>query len=147
MERLNPDFSTLSTPPTTKESAIGERPRRDDTTTSEVNLGGEELSQEEARRLLGDFGLTDAQKAELWTALKANAEGVERCVERARATGRRHGRSGAGLLVWMIREGEHLLEPDPSVRSVTGWRFVRGSHSGSYVADPKGTDPLPPGYA
>ncbi len=27
----------------------------------------------------------------------------------------------------------------------TGFRFVRGTHSGSYVRDPEGTDPLPPG--
>lgn len=26
----------------------------------------------------------------------------------------------------------------------TGWRFVRGSHSGSYVRDPQGMD-IPPG--
>lgn len=29
---------------------------------------------------------------------------------------------------------------------VTGWRWVRGTHGGTYVADPKGTDRLPPGY-
>lgn len=28
----------------------------------------------------------------------------------------------------------------------TGYRFVRGSHGGSYVADPEGTDVLPRGY-
>ena len=28
----------------------------------------------------------------------------------------------------------------------TGIRFVRGSHSGTYVRDPEGTDMLPPGY-
>lgn len=31
-------------------------------------------------------------------------------------------------------------------RPRTGWRFVRGSHSGTYVRDPEGTDRLPPGY-
>ena len=29
---------------------------------------------------------------------------------------------------------------------VTGWRFVRGTHSGTYVEDPKGVDRLPLGY-
>ena len=28
----------------------------------------------------------------------------------------------------------------------TGWRFVRGTQSGSYVRDPDGIDPLPAGY-
>lgn len=28
---------------------------------------------------------------------------------------------------------------------VTGFRFVRGSHSGRYVRDPEGTDVIPPG--
>ncbi len=28
----------------------------------------------------------------------------------------------------------------------TGWRFVRGTQSGSYVRDPDGVDPLPAGY-
>jgi hypothetical protein len=28
----------------------------------------------------------------------------------------------------------------------TGIRFVRGTHSGSYIHDPEGTDKLPPGY-
>lgn len=27
----------------------------------------------------------------------------------------------------------------------TGFRFVRGTHGGSYVRDPEGTDVLPPG--
>ena len=28
----------------------------------------------------------------------------------------------------------------------TGWRFVRGTQSGSYIRDPEGVDPLPAGY-
>jgi hypothetical protein len=33
----------------------------------------------------------------------------------------------------------------PAVRK-TGWRFVRGSHGGTYIEDPNGTDRLPAGY-
>ena len=29
----------------------------------------------------------------------------------------------------------------------TGYRFVRGTHSGSYVRDPQGNDILPAGYS
>jgi len=29
----------------------------------------------------------------------------------------------------------------------TGYRFVRGTHGGSYVRDPDGTDILPAGYS
>ncbi len=31
-------------------------------------------------------------------------------------------------------------------RPRTGWRFVRGTHSGSYIRDPEGTDRLPAGH-
>lgn len=82
----------------------------------------------------------------MWDAFLVSPSGLERCAYAARALGRRYGNQGAGLLLTMIRRGEHALEPDESVRRVTGWRFVRGSHSGTYVPDPQGTDPLPKGY-
>ena len=35
---------------------------------------------------------------------------------------------------------------DPPKAHRTGWRFVRGTHAGTYIADPKGCDVPPPGY-
>ncbi len=35
---------------------------------------------------------------------------------------------------------------DAPERHRTGWRFVRGTHSGSYIRDPDGTDRLPAGH-
>jgi hypothetical protein len=37
--------------------------------------------------------------------------------------------------------------PGEQHRPRTGYRFVRGSHSGTYVRDPDGTDRLPAGYS
>ena len=39
-----------------------------------------------------------------------------------------------------------ITEGDDDTRPRTGWRFVRGSHSGNYVRDPQGTDRPPAGY-
>ncbi len=36
--------------------------------------------------------------------------------------------------------------PNQEHRPHTGWRFVRGETSGTYVRDPQGTDRLPSGY-
>jgi hypothetical protein len=99
-----------------------------------------------ARRILGPFGFTRRQKREVWEAFVAHPAGVGRCAERAKATGERTGTTGAGLLLTMIRAGEHRLDPHPARARVTGWRFVRGTHSGTYVPDPAGTDLLPDGY-
>lgn len=84
----------------------------------------------------------------MWEAFKANPDGVERCALRARAVGQRMGRTAAGLLLTMIRAGEHLLEAQPETKMPTGWRWVRGEGgaAGTYVEDPEGTDRLPPGY-
>lgn len=101
---------------------------------------------QQAQQLLEPFRIAQANKREVWNAYRENPGGVERCAARASSKGRQSGTTGAGLLVGMIREGEHLIEPDTTARPVTGWRFVRGSHSGTYVQDPHGTDPLPPGY-
>jgi len=101
-----------------------------------------------ARQVLAPFGFTDGQKREVWAAWQANPDGVERCALEAKAHGQRQGNSGAGLLLTMLRRGDHLLEPDPTTPLVTGWRAVYGEgHAAmSFVRDPAGTDPLPPGY-
>lgn len=114
--------------------------------SSDPNFDGEEELRQEAKRLLAEFGFTPPQKRELWEAFKRNPDGVERCAQRARAIGSRDGTRGTGLLLAMVRGGDHLVEIDRNAQRVTGWRFVRGSHSGSYVEDPNGVDKLPAGY-
>lgn len=103
---------------------------------------------QEAHRLLAPFGFVKRNKREVWEAFKANPEGVERCALLAKAKAQRDGHSAAGLLLTMIRAGEHLLEAKPDTPMPTGWRWVRGADgaSGTYVEDPEGTDRLPPGY-
>jgi hypothetical protein len=96
--------------------------------------------------LLRSFEFRRRQKREVWDAYLQDPEGLERCAQRARAEGRRSGTTGAGLLLTMIRRGEHRLRFDPAAPRVTGWRFQRGTHSGTYVPDPEGVDPLPAGY-
>jgi uncharacterized phage protein (TIGR02220 family) len=63
-------------------------------------------------------------------------------------------RSGNDDLSIVCRDATHVdrflalaAQPKgmPGVRH-TGWRFVRGTHSGNYVQDPNGIDPLPLGY-
>jgi hypothetical protein len=111
-------------------------------------LGGEGLLREEATRLLGPFKFHASQKKEVFAAFKKNPDGVERCALRAKAAGQRSGTTGAGLLLSMIRSGEHELEPDLTVQRPTGWRFVRGEGgaAGTYVQDEAGVDRLPTGY-
>jgi hypothetical protein len=113
-----------------------------------MNNGGEELLQQEARRLLGPFKFHASQKREVFAAFKKNPDGVERCALRAKAAGQRTGTTGAGLLLSMIRSGEHELEPDLTAQRPTGWRWVRAEHgsSGRFVEDPAGVDKLPAGY-
>jgi hypothetical protein len=111
-------------------------------------LGGEELLREEAARLLGPFKFHASQKREMFAAFKAHPDGVERCALRARAAGSRSGTTGAGLLLSMVRAGEHELEPDLTAQRPTGWRFVRGEGgaAGTYVEDEAGVDRLPAAY-
>lgn len=56
----------------------------------------------------------------------------------------------ANVIVANVRRGDHLRAQQLSELGrgprKTGWRFVRGSHSGTFVADPDGTDVLPEGY-
>jgi hypothetical protein len=113
-----------------------------------TNSAAEELLQQEARRLLADLNFTAAQADEIVKAYCAKPEGVERCILEAKAFAQRQGRPAAGLLLTMIRRNDHLLEADPTTKRITGWRWVYGAGhaAGTYVQDPVGTDPLPPGY-
>jgi hypothetical protein len=116
-------------------------------TTSDSNESDLALV-ELAQKLLAPLNFTAAQKKEMWEAVKANPDGVERCALKAKAYAQRDGTPGAGLLLTMVRRGDHLIDADPDVAKVTGWRWVRGAdgQSGTYVPDPAGTDPLPNGY-
>jgi hypothetical protein len=96
--------------------------------------------------LLASLGFTQPQKREVWTAYLEQPGALELLAQRARSVGRREGTSGAGLLLSMIRAGDHELELAPLAPRVTGWRFVRSIASGRYVRDPAGVDPLPAGY-
>jgi hypothetical protein len=133
-------FSTVSQPPTT--TTKPQQLRDNASSAAENHL------QEEAKRLLGPFGFTDVQKREMWVAFQANPEGVERCALTAKAFSQRQGRNGGGLLLTMVRRGDHLLEAKPETKMPTGWRWVRGESgaAGTFVEDPEGTDRLPPGY-
>jgi hypothetical protein len=100
----------------------------------------------ETRDLLQSFKLRPRQKARVWDAYLENPEGLERVALQAQGIGNENGNTGAGLLLTMIERGDHLSEATRGGRRVTGWRFIRGTHSGSYVRDKRGTDPLPQGY-
>lgn len=95
-----------------------------------------------AKEALAPLALHHSQKREAWQAFLASPDGVERVAAQSQS-GSPH--SPAAIFLAAIRNGEHLLDHTPKPR-YTGWRFVRGSHSGTYVEDPKGTDPLPAGY-
>jgi hypothetical protein len=124
------------------------RPDTEPLQQQEPSTTADELLKEEAKRLLAPFGFTGRQKPEVWAAFKANPDGVERCALEAKAYAQREGRNGGGLLLTMIRRGDHLLEPDLTTQRPTGWRWVCGDSraAGTYVEDPEGTDRLPPGY-
>jgi hypothetical protein len=98
------------------------------------------------KALLASFGLTDRQKQRVWDAWKQAPDGTELCALRARAEGKRNGNTGAGLFLMMLGRGDHLFEADPNRPHITGYRWIRSTHSGRYVRDPNGTDPLPLGY-
>ena len=98
------------------------------------------------RDLLASFALSPRQKVEVWAAWEESPEGVELCAIRARSEGRRNGNKGAGLLLAMIRRKDHLDAPDASEPRYTGYRWVRGTHSGHYVRDPHGTDLIMDGW-
>jgi hypothetical protein len=96
--------------------------------------------------LLRSFGFSRRQKREVWDAFLEDPDGFERCALNARVYGKREGTTGAGLLLTMIRRDDHRLKIDKTARRVTGWRWVHTLQAGTYLEDPLGTDPLPPGY-
>jgi hypothetical protein len=115
---------------------------------NDQNFGGETNLREDAQRLFSDMGFAAEQKREVWEAFQEAADGVERCALRAQAIGKREGRSGAGLLLAMLRAEDHLCEFAPNTPLPTGWRWVRGldGQAGTFVEDPAGTDKPPVGY-
>jgi hypothetical protein len=93
-----------------------------------------------AAALFREMRLTDEGLRLAWLAFNENEEGT---VEIALAAF--EGRNPAGLFTFKREQGEHLVTRGGGERR-TGWRFRRGTHSGTYVRDPKGTDVLPAGY-
>lgn len=99
--------------------------------------------------LLRSFSLTRGQRREVFTAWKEEPVRVHEFAVVAQEYGRQHGTSGAGLLLTMLRRGDHyppLHEQPRDPRPITGWKWVRGSHGSTHVADPDGRDPLPKGF-
>lgn len=51
-----------------------------------------------------------------------------------------------GAVAWVgFKDGAEPVAP--RTEGWTGYTFVRGTHSGTYVRDPQGVDRLPPGYS
>ena len=119
-----------------------------------MSVGGENYSyrsglEARARASLSPLGLTPTQKREAWEAFKCAPDGVERIAESAlRAQARNPELRAAAIFLTDIRSGHHLLEKIDPGPPKTGWRWVRGNTgaAGTYLEDPNGTDPLPPGY-
>jgi hypothetical protein len=85
------------------------------------------------------FDFTERQRSEALDAWTENPWGTRQVMRAAfRAN------NPVAEFLERIRRREHT-RPSAGAK-LTGWRFVRGSHSGTYVEDPWGTDPLPPGY-
>jgi len=93
--------------------------------------------------------------------LKTNAVHAEPETERSRETENSLHRRLNRLLELNREQTEIVMEikrllsgldipdsthPGEEYRPRTGYRFVRGTHSGTYIRDPQGTDPLPFGY-
>lgn len=95
---------------------------------------------EESKRWLEPLRLTSKQRNEAMEAYKVNPRGVRRLVREAMPR-----RNPASVFLARLRGGEHL-RPDLAAGPITGWRFIRGTHSGTYVEDPRGRDRLPTGY-
>ena len=97
--------------------------------------------------LFQSFGLNRQQKRELHAAWLDEPETVEMIALDAQAYGRARGNTGAGLLMTRIRRGDHYPQPERDMRPVTGWRYARGTHGETWVADPVGRDVPPRTYA
>lgn len=55
------------------------------------------------------------------------------------------GIANPGAFAWKgFESGVAPVKPKPE--GWTGYKFIRGTHSGKYVRDPEGYDRLPPGY-
>jgi hypothetical protein len=101
-----------------------------------------ELTQRQmAEALFDEMGLKGEGLRLAWLAFNESEDGT---VDVALASF--EGQTPAGLFTHKIRRDEHLVGRDAGRRR-TGWRFVRGTHGGTYKRDPKGTDTLPVGYS
>jgi hypothetical protein len=98
-----------------------------------------EGTKHEAAALFAEMDLQGAGLLEAWTAYDTNETGTIRCAIKAQ-----EGRRPGGLFLHMIRQGDHLKVVKKQRR--TGYRWVRGTHGGTYVRDVKGTDSLPGGH-
>lgn len=108
-------------------------------------IEGDYTQESWAAALMDELGLTESQRQEARGAYREAPAGVIACAEAAL---RRSNSEPRALFLTMLRASDHRRahEQQPDHRPWTGWRFVRGSHSGRYERDPKGRDPLPAGY-
>lgn len=97
---------------------------------------------QQAAELFADMGLDGAALAAAWDAFATHPEGT---VKVALGSFGAHVNSPAQLFGWFLRRGEHERAQLNGHRR-TGFSWKRGTHSGTYVRDPRGTDPLPPYY-
>lgn len=94
--------------------------------------------RETAAELFLELCLDEAGMEKAWACFEENPQGV---IEIAYSSF--EGRRPGGLFLHRLLAGEHKAYRGKR----TGWRFVRGTHSGTYVRDHEnGRDPLPPNY-
>lgn len=91
-----------------------------------------------AEALFADLGLRGEALRLGWVAFEENAEGTIQL-----ALSSFEGQNPAGVFEFRRRRGDHQVAGG---QRRTGWRFVRGTHGGTYVRDPRGVDTPPPGY-
>jgi len=106
-----------------------------------VNPAREDLTPREmADALFSEMGLRGKALELAWLAFNEHPDGTV-----AIALAAFEGTNPAGLFTFKREQGEHAVSAGSGQRR-TGWTFQRGSHSGTYVRDPKGIDVLPSGY-